>query len=111
MLNIVLKNVFKFNGDYFLQLQGTAMGTKMAPSYANILMGSLKPILTQLEHPHILLWRRYTDDIHLFLIWTGSEEQLKVFVTNINQVHPTIKLKSIKELQYLTTSAILLYFV
>jgi hypothetical protein len=29
MLNIVLKNnVIEFNGEFFLQLQGTAMGTK-----------------------------------------------------------------------------------
>ena len=63
-INNILKNVFEFNRDYFLQLQGTTMGTKMAPSYANLFMGSLEPILTQLGHPHILPWRRYSDDIH-----------------------------------------------
>ena len=73
----------------FLQLQGTAMGTKMAPSYANLFTGSLEPTLIQLGHPYILLWRQYIDDI--FLIWTGSDKQLNIFFTNINQVHPTIK--------------------
>jgi hypothetical protein len=33
------KNNFIFNGDHYLQINGTAMGTKMAPSYANIFMG------------------------------------------------------------------------
>ena len=49
MLSIVLKNnVFEFNQDYFLQLQGTAMGTEVAPAYANLFMGSLEPTLTEL---------------------------------------------------------------
>jgi hypothetical protein len=37
LLTLVLKhNNFTFNGEHFLQINGTAMGTKMAPSYANI---------------------------------------------------------------------------
>jgi hypothetical protein len=39
MITMVLKkNNFTFNGDHYLQINGTAMGTKMAPSYANIFM-------------------------------------------------------------------------
>lgn len=33
---VLKKNVFEFN--YFLQMSGTAIGTKMAPAYANIFM-------------------------------------------------------------------------
>jgi hypothetical protein len=29
----------------FLQINGTAMGTKMAPSYANIFMGKLEKLI------------------------------------------------------------------
>ena len=90
MLNIVLKNnVIKLNSDYFLQIQGTAMGTKMAPAYANLFMGSLEPTLLSLGQPHINMWKRFIDDI--FLIWTGSPDQLKSFTSEINTVHPTIK--------------------
>ena len=40
MLTMVLKkNNFTFNGDQYLQIKGTAMGTKMAPSYANTFIG------------------------------------------------------------------------
>ncbi|XP_071138766.1 uncharacterized protein [Mytilus edulis] len=40
MLTLVpKKNDFPFDGDHYLQVNGTAMGTKMAPSYANIFMG------------------------------------------------------------------------
>jgi hypothetical protein len=36
LIDIVLKNnVFEFHNKYYLQIQGTAMGTKMAPAYAN----------------------------------------------------------------------------
>jgi hypothetical protein len=39
---MVLKKNFTFNGDHYIQINGTAMGTKMAPSYANIFMGKLE---------------------------------------------------------------------
>ena len=42
MLTMVLKKNFTFNGDHYIQINGTAMGTKMAPSYANIFMGKLE---------------------------------------------------------------------
>ena len=41
--DIVLKNnVFEFNNNFYLQIQGTVnwMGTKMAPAYANLLWES-----------------------------------------------------------------------
>ena len=39
LFDIVLRcNVFIFNGQIYQQIQGTAMGTKMAPSYANLFM-------------------------------------------------------------------------
>jgi hypothetical protein len=41
MLTLVLKNNhFTFDGNHYLQINGIAMGTKMAPSYANIFMGT-----------------------------------------------------------------------
>ena len=37
---LVLKNnAFEFNEEFYIQKQGTAMGTKMAPAYANLFMG------------------------------------------------------------------------
>jgi hypothetical protein len=43
MLTLVLKNNnFTFDGNHYHQINGTAMGTKMAPSYANIFMGDLE---------------------------------------------------------------------
>jgi hypothetical protein len=38
----VKHNNFTFNGEQIIQINRTAMGTTMAPSYANIFMGKLK---------------------------------------------------------------------
>ena len=43
LLEIVLKNnTFEFDNKFYKQLQGTAMGTKLAPAYVNIFMGKLE---------------------------------------------------------------------
>ena len=49
MLTLVLKNNnFTFDGSNYLQINGTAMGTKMAPSYANIFYGRPRRTITPL---------------------------------------------------------------
>ena len=76
LIEITFKNnVFEFN-DYYLQIQGTAMGTKMAPAYANLFMGKLEEKLKELGKPNILLWKQFIDDI--FIIWTGSTLEFSV---------------------------------
>lgn len=37
--HILTKNVFSFDGSHFLQVQGVAMSTCCAPSYANLYLG------------------------------------------------------------------------
>ncbi|CAN7976705.1 unnamed protein product [Ixodes persulcatus] len=81
-------NAFEFNNEYFRQVSGTAMGTKMAPSYANLFMGKLESKFLS-EFPLTpTFYKRYIDDI--FLIWTHSEEELLDFVDCYNSVHPNI---------------------
>lgn len=93
ILNFILKcNCFSFCNLFYLQIRGVAMGTKMAPNFANIFM-------TNFEEQHILkrpdkpfFYRRYLDDI--FIIWTNTILKLQQLVTDINNCHPTIKLTS-----------------
>ena len=43
MLRLILKeNSFQFNGKNYLQIHGTAMGTKMAVAFANIFMADIE---------------------------------------------------------------------
>ena len=65
------------------------MGTKMAPAYANLFMGKIEDQLRSIGGDNILLWKRFIDDI--FLVWTGTEDELRMFLTDINKVHRTIQ--------------------
>ena len=70
-LNIVLtKNYFNFTGKRFHQIQGTAMGTKMAPANANVFKGDLEEKLIEDYHATPIVWNTYIDDV--FSIWPGQ---------------------------------------
>ena len=64
------------------------MGTKMAPSYANLFLGYFEA--NGLENapfqPHT--WLSYIDDI--FMIWTEGLDNLKIFIDYLNNIHSTI---------------------
>ncbi len=81
---ILYNNVFRFNDKFYLQLQGTAMGTKMAPAYANIFMGNLEEQALNRTTPIPLMWKRYIDDI--FLVWTNTKESLLEFINSLNDI-------------------------
>ena len=90
LFGIVLeRNFFEFNGRMYHQVQGTAMGTRVAPTYANLFMAALEKSILSPTHPDLLLWRRFIDDI--FLLWRGTEEALLSFLTHLNSIHPTIQ--------------------
>ncbi len=90
LLNIVLtKNYFEFAGEMYHQVQGTAMGTKMAPAYANIFMAELEEKLLADYPIKPIVWKRYIDDV--FCIWPGQKEEVKKFIEYLNQAHSTIK--------------------
>ena len=79
LLRIILTmNNFTFNQHHYLQIHGTAMGTKMAPSFANLFLGIFETnaLSNAPFHPHT--WWRYLDDV--FMIWTEGLDHLKIFV-------------------------------
>ena len=90
LLELVLsKNNFDFNNKHYLQVGGTAMGTRVAPSFANLFMAEFeeKHVYTYPTKPS--LWLRYIDDI--FLIWEHGQEALDTFLEYLNSCHETIK--------------------
>ena len=61
---VLFFNVFIFNGHHFLPLIGTAMGTRVAPTFACIFMGWLEvKILASWMGTQPYMWKRYIDDI------------------------------------------------
>ena len=73
----------------YIQVRGTSMGTKMAPSYANIFMGNLEKQLLSGAPYKPLSWFRFIDDIDIK--WNESQEHLIDFFNYCNNFHPTIK--------------------
>ena len=88
---ILYKNAFAFNNKHFLQVHGTAMGSPMAPTYANIFLAMLERKLLQqaLENLIPIEWIRLIDDI--FAISTHGTDKLHHFLKYINNFQPTVK--------------------
>ena len=90
MLNMILTmNNFKFGGEDYLQTAGTAMGTRVAPTYANIFMSDFEDKIVYSYQKQPVFWGRFIDDI--FLVWEHGEEELLRFIQHLNTVHETIK--------------------
>ena len=86
LIDFILKhNTFTFNNKYYLQTDGTAMGTKMAPAYAiNFIESVENSFLSSFSHKPTVYYR-YIDDI--YVIWHG---QIQTIFYNANNTHPNI---------------------
>lgn len=79
--------VFVFNRSHYLQIQGVAMGTCCAPSYANLYLGggrrNYSPMRTSL----------YTCAIfyHVFVVWDADLSLLQEFLLNLNSNNLSVK--------------------
>ena len=63
MLRLTLyENSFQFNGKNYLQIHGTAVGTKMAVAFANICMADIETEILSKSVIKPLLWKRHIDD-------------------------------------------------
>ena len=86
---VVLTNIyFDFNGQHYHHISDTAMGTKLAPLYANLFM--TKFVYTY--HLQPTLWKRFIDGIPL--IWPHGMNALLEIIKYLNTVHSTIKFTS-----------------
>jgi hypothetical protein len=82
-------NNFMFNGEQYLEIIGTANGTKMALSYADIFMGRLKRRLLYHSPPKPLSWLRFIDNIEMKSV--DGHESLNDFIDMANSFHNSIK--------------------
>lgn len=108
---VLENNHFFFDDKYFLQTKGTAMGTKVAATYANLVFGYLEEKLaseckTSFGEEYALHiknnWKRFLDDC--FIYWTKSLDDLQNFHKILNSLHDSLQFTieiSEKELPYL----------
>ena len=93
------KNDFTFDGRTFLQISGTAMGKRFAPSYANIYMAlweetALKKCRLKPTH-----YFRFLDDI--FGLWEHSTEEFEQFIQILNTHHASITVKYVTNKEHI----------
>ena len=76
-LKLVLGNyVFSFQGNFFKQLHGAAMGSPCSPGVANIYMEYFEELALGPELPILIKeWKRYVDDV-FSIIPKGKRETL-----------------------------------
>ena len=84
---VLTNNYCEFNERIYLQIKGTAMGTPVATSYANIFLYGIECQAIQKHKP--VYYKRYIDDI--FAIY-NSPIKAKCFVHSFNTTIPSIKL-------------------
>lgn len=91
LLDISLrKNDFGFNGNTYLQVKGTAMGKRYAPSYANIFMAQWEERARSKSQHQPSLYKRFIDDI--VMVWENGRDELTKFINILNTAHPSITL-------------------
>ena len=90
MLLVLGTNIFEFDGQLYLQKDGTAIGTKAAPTFANLFMGKWENLLMNHGTAKLIqFWRRFIDDI--LFIWYGTKEELEELILQANTIMPSIK--------------------
>ncbi|CAJ0961482.1 unnamed protein product, partial [Ranitomeya imitator] len=93
LLHLVLyENYFLFEDTFYIQKCGTAMGSNVAPAYANAFMNHFET--TYVFNNNLFLqfatgYHRYIDDI--FLVWTGTLDSLKSFHVFLNSIFPELQ--------------------
>ena len=92
MLKTVLNNnIFQFNNKNYIQIEGTAIGSKLGKNFACTYMGKWEEELMKKTMKTPLLYIRFVDDI--FGIWNGTEEELIAFQALANSIHPRIEVE------------------
>ena len=90
LLELTLRNNdSEFAGRIFLQICGTAMGKRYAPSLANIFLRKFDKKAAFGFFIKPLLYLHFLDDIHF--VWTGTRQQLAEYEFYLNTLMPGIK--------------------
>ncbi|CAH2088741.1 unnamed protein product [Euphydryas editha] len=83
----LVSNFFLYKGQYYLQVDGVAMGSPVAPVVANLWMEHFETLAISMTPVgiNVKVWKRYVDDV--FAIVRGGEEQVLQFLNHLNSMH------------------------
>jgi hypothetical protein len=80
---------FQFNGEYFDQIDGVAMGSPLGPLFANVFMSNFeRKYMAELRELGVRVWYRYVDDVFASL---NNPEQASNILSLLNSKHPNIR--------------------
>ena len=82
--SVVSRNCSAYQGEFWLQKDGTAMGPKNACSHADIIAEYVddKVLHSKTTYPELCSWFRFRDDT--FVLWRGAIERLNGFFATLN---------------------------
>ena len=76
-----------FQGEYYQQTSGTAMGSPVPMKIADLVMEDVEDMALDTSNIDIRFWKRYVDDICVALLARKCEALLR----HLNLVEPTIQ--------------------
>ena len=82
-------NYLLFRDQYYLQIDGVAMGSPLAPVIANIWMEHFEDRALSTGPSTVKLWRRYVDDI--FCVINGGQQEVEQYIEHLNSIHPKMR--------------------
>ncbi|XP_075990322.1 uncharacterized protein LOC142985972 [Anticarsia gemmatalis] len=85
--NCLEGNYFLYRGQYYLQIDGVAMGSPVAPVMANIWMEHFEQSI-DMQASNVKLWKRYVDDV--YCIMRGDKQDVERLLNTLNSIHTNI---------------------
>ena len=88
LLRFCLNNsYFSFQGRFYQQTEGAAMGSPFSPIVANLFMEDLEVQAIKTSPTPPALWKNYVDDTFTII----KKEDRNSFLQHLNSIHPNIK--------------------
>ena len=88
LLRFCLNNsYFSFQGRFYQQMEGAAMGSPISPIVANLLMEDLEVHAIRTSPTPPTLWKRFVDDTFTII----KKEDRNSFLQHLNSIHQNIK--------------------
>ena len=86
---------FSFNNQYYVQTNGVAMGSPLAPVFADIFMIDLEnKLMKKLKKAGLLCYKRYVDDTFAIIHKNAKVSKIKKILNNF---HKDIQFSSVQE--------------